>query len=318
MQKIAWDYRVGKSTVHFIIKETCTAIWDVLLPIVMPEPTEEEWNNVADSFFKRWNMPNCIGAIDGKHVTIQSPKLSGSEYFNYKKSFSIVLMALCDSYYRFLFIDVGACGSNHDATIFKESAFGKALLNNALRLPPAKNLPNTDLVMDHFAVADQAFPLSNRIMRPFPGRNLGDKKNIFNYRLSRARRTIENTFGILVQRWRILRHPIIANVDTCETIVKATLVLHNFLQKSEEEIPTEERRYCPTGFVDTVDEEGNLRLGTWRDVGMGDGLLPVAPRASNNSSRKFQDMRNNLADYFFSDEGSVSWQMKHVSIGLRQ
>lgn len=101
-------------------------------------------------------------------------------------------------------------------------------------------------------------------MRPYPGNNLSDIKNIFNYRLSRARRTIENTFGILVQRWRVLRKPFIADINNCEAIVKATIVLHNFLQKGEEDLPVSSRRYCPTGFTDYVDKNGAFHYGTWR------------------------------------------------------
>lgn len=68
--------------------------------------------------------------------------------------------------------------------------------------------------------------------------------------MSRSRRTIENAFGILSQRWLILRKPIVATLDVSELIVQATIVLHNFLQTSEKDIPVADRKYCPTGLAD--------------------------------------------------------------------
>lgn len=115
-----------------------------------------------------------------------------------------------------------------------------------------------------FIVADAAFPQHVNIMRPYPGRNQSEKKNIFNYRLSRARRTIENTFGILVARWRILKKPLTNKVDTCQAIIQAAVVLHNFLQISEADLPPSEKRYCPTGFADYIDNEGHWQDGLWR------------------------------------------------------
>nr|CAI5846090.1 unnamed protein product [Callosobruchus analis] len=93
----------------------------------MPSPTEEIWKTVEKNFCELWNFPNCIGAIDGKHVVIEAPANSGSLYFNYKKTFSVVLLALVDANYRFISVDVGAYGKNSDGEIFASSNTGKAL-----------------------------------------------------------------------------------------------------------------------------------------------------------------------------------------------
>lgn len=312
MQQIAWDYYVGLTTVHCIIKETCKVLYLYLQPLYLREPTTEDFEKTANGFMKRWNMPNCFGALDGKHVAIQSPKFSGSEFFNYKKTFSLVLMATCDAYYRFTMVDIGAAGSNHDSTVFKTASFGRKLMGHSLGVPPPSLLPRSNALMPHFIVADQAFPLHMNIMRPYPGQNLSEEQKVFNYRLSRARRVIENAFGILTQRWRILRKSIIANVNTCEDMTKAVVVLHNYLQASEEDIPETERGYCGMGMVDREDGEGNVVPGPWRQ----EAALPSVRRlGTNNSTREAQQNRNTLASYFMSDVGCLPWQIQYVRRG---
>jgi len=119
-------------------------------------------------------------------------------------------------------------------------------------------LPNTNSVFPHYFVRDEAFPLKSYILRPYPGKNLDIQKRIFNYRLSRTRQTIENAFGILASRWRILRNNIIADVETVEKIVAATVCLHNFLRISENKVSAYERIYCPPTFIDSIHSDGSI------------------------------------------------------------
>lgn len=79
------------------------------------------------------NLFSNSGAIDGKHVHIQKPTLSGSTCFNYKRTFSAVMMAVADAPYRFIYLDVGAYGWEHDASIFAQSTFGRELENGTQR-----------------------------------------------------------------------------------------------------------------------------------------------------------------------------------------
>lgn len=127
MQSIAWSYHVG----HYIIKEKAKAIWDTLADTYLKPPScETDWLKISDGFYSAWTFPNCLGAIDEKHIQIQAPLRSGSLYFNYKKTFSIVLMACCDAKYNFTLIDIGAYGSESDGGILNTSVFGQQLDRN--------------------------------------------------------------------------------------------------------------------------------------------------------------------------------------------
>ena len=102
-----------------------------------------------------------------------------------------------------------------------------------------------------------------------------EDKAIFNYRLSRARRVIENTFGILASRRRIFRRPIIAEPDRAVSYTKAAIALHNLLRT------TESSTYYPPGFIDSEDGMGNTVAGSWRDDDQSTCLNPVSQVGSN-------------------------------------
>jgi hypothetical protein len=270
------------------------AIWDVLSPIYVAEPDEDDYASFADDFAQKWNLWNCVGSIDGKHISIQAPSNSGTAFFNYKKHFSIVLLAVCNADYIFTCVDVGAYGSQADGGILRNSEFGKQLFGGTLPLPPPTPLPFTTEPVPYFFAADEAFGLHNNILRPFPGKNLSEVKQIFNYRLSRARRVIENAFGIMVARWRIFHRVINAQPETVDNIVKAAVCLHNFLKRIEAN--SAKKTYCPPSYVDH-DVNNEVQPGEWRnDVPEGLGVLQnvnTLPRriSSRNSTMESNRLR---------------------------
>jgi len=175
------------------------------------------------------------GAVDEKHITLQCPPNSGSLFYNYKKYYSIVLMAVANHVYRFTLIDVGAYGGNSDGGIFNDSLIGENLKNENLNLPKGIfKLPGSEIYTSTFLLADDAFSLNTRIMKPYTGKNLDEKQKICNYRFSRARRTVESAFGIFSNRWRIFRQSICMLPKTADIITTASLCLHNFVMFEEE------------------------------------------------------------------------------------
>lgn len=292
---IAFSFRLGETTVSKIIKDTCVAIRQNLMPIYMPKITTEKWENISNGFYQKWNMPNCVGALDGKHVNIFAPKHSGSAFFNYKASFSIVLMAVVDANYQYTMIDVGSYGSNSDGGIFANCAFGKAWLgrDQKLEVPVNKALPHSDVSLPLVLVADEAFPLKENILRPFPGKNLSERERIFNYRLSRARRIVENTFGITAHTWRILLKRIEVDVDYATIITVACCILHNFvLSESNNNDAYFRPRDQNNATEYTIVNQNNARKS-------GCHARPT---------RNAMDIRNQFADWFVSPAGEVPWQ----------
>ena len=106
----------------------------------------------------RWNYPNCVGAMDGKHILLRSPINSGSYYYNYKHTKSIVLLALCDFDYKFIYIDVGTNGRVADGGVFRKSSLGRAHTDNVMNLPESEPLePGGPDIQLNIVAGDAAF-----------------------------------------------------------------------------------------------------------------------------------------------------------------
>lgn len=200
-KSLSYAFRVAHNTISLIIPETCEAIIAEYQEEVLTCPTTpEQWKEVASLFSKKWNFHHVIGALDGKHIAIRCPPNGGSHYYNYKGFHSIVLMALVDADYKFLYVDVGATGCSSDGGIFSATALREALEHNTLRMPTPEPLPGGETPIPYYIIGDDAFPLKQWLMKPFPQRNMTRPQRIYNYRLSRARRVVENAFGIMSSR----------------------------------------------------------------------------------------------------------------------
>ena len=200
-KSLQYSFRVASNTISSFVPVVCNSIIDVYKDEVLKCPkTPDEWKQVADGFASRWNYHNCLGALDGKHVGMRKPPHGGSFYYNYKGFHSIVLMALVDSGYKFLYVDIGAEGSASDGGTWNHCSLHEAVEMEIAGVPEPATMPNDDHPVPYHFVADDAFALRTWLMKPYPHRSQNDRERIYSYRLSRARRVVENAFGILSQR----------------------------------------------------------------------------------------------------------------------
>lgn len=216
----------------------------------MPAPTEQSFKSVAMEYWRKWNFPNCLGSIDGKHIRIKCPAGSGSMYFNYKGYHSTVLQAVADANAKLLMIEVGGYGKQSDGGTFSASDMYNLLNEGKLNIPPDTPLPDNtlSLPMPYVFLGDEAYPLMRNLLRPYPRSQLSAENEYFNARLSRGRKCIECAFGIMTAKWRILWKPIETSPEFADDIVKAICILHNVIIDQE--------------GIDSLMEETDLSTGT--------------------------------------------------------
>lgn len=202
-------------------------------------------------------------------------------------------MAACDANYVFTYVDVGALGSQSDGGVLARSVFGRRLLQNTLEVPRNTNLPRTSINFPYYFVGDNAFPLKDNLMRPFPGHSLPPDKDKFNTILSKARVHIENAFGILANRWRVLHTTVHMSPKNADKVVLATVVLHNYLMLKND------RNYFTAELVDHSGENRGIQ-GQWRAEVQ--SLPSYQPRSANRSSTTAFQLKEILKDFIVTND----------------
>ena len=153
-------------------------------------PTDpEDWKKIEEEFRHRCNVTHAVSALDGKHMAIKKLDI---QYFNYKGYFSLVLLALFDADYKFLWVNAGASGSSSDAQIFNRSKLKRRIENRTLGLPPPEPLGPGWPDLHYFLQRDDAFALMSWLDKPYSRRQLPRQEKIANYRISRGRIVVKN------------------------------------------------------------------------------------------------------------------------------
>ena len=137
-------------------------------------------------------------------------------------------MPVCDARYCFTLVNVGDFGNNSDSGLLIKSSIGKMFKEQKTKVANLKPLLCYKGNFPCFLVGDEIFSMKTWLMWPYP-ETLSLAQKMFNYRLSQARRTIENYLGILAGRWRIFRQQIKAKVEKVKKYAVAAIALHNYL-----------------------------------------------------------------------------------------
>lgn len=179
--------------------------------------------------------------------------------------------------------------------------------DNTLNIPPPEDLPGRQTPIPYVVVTDEAFGLKPWMMRPYPRTQLDNNKRNFNYRLSRARRCVENVFGILENRFRVFRQAIALEPSKVVIITKAACVLHTYLRTESLTHYT----YTLHSLVDQEDTEtGRLIHGAWREEP--ECMFPIAASSDRNSSLQAKQVREENCSYFNTNR-AVNWQENALS-----
>lgn len=199
-------------------------------------------------------------------------------------------MGVCDSRSKFIYVNVGGYGSEHDSGIFNGCEFGKALNSGRLNLPVDRNVGGVP--MPFVFIGDDAFAMGPHLIKPFSRLNLNARESVFNKRLSRARWTIEKAFGMMSNRFQILQKLIKFEPDKTMRIISALCIIHNLLIDRDN--------------VYNLIENDDIEL--WRDIDVDDMIRINAPHGNRSQNIAIgRNIRENFSVFFNSPEGSINF-----------
>ena len=164
-------------------------------------PLGHERSRVMAQFADSKGLPNCLGALDCTHIHMVKPDSCASEkYYDRNGTFSLILMAVVDLDYKFLYVHVGCPGPYNDARVFRISALG----THTSTLFDGDAVQVQGRMVRPYVIADAGFALREQVIVPYPGVGLPAIQKDFNHRHSSARMCVEQTFGIFKAWWPYL------------------------------------------------------------------------------------------------------------------
>lgn len=274
-------FGIGKSTACEIVDEFCSCVIKLLMPKFVKFPqTVEQLRVGVQEFEMLLGYPMCIGAVDGCHIRICPPKESAIDYYNFKGSHSIILFAVADARYRYIYFNVGSPGKNSDSNVLKKTSLNKALESNLFD-SVEREMGNAKLPV--CLIGDSAFPLSKHLMKPYAESLLmSEEQKFYNLKLCGARRIIENVFGRTKARFRRVYKNMEGDIPKLKKIILACCVLNNICEY----------------FNDDCNSEWFKEMETIEQLGNSSHQPTVSKEGDNGPG---QDLRNSIAKYLFEN-----------------
>ena len=229
---------LAESTVCQIVVQVCKAIveelWSEAVACHFPKSDEDFKEKLLD-MDAEWQFPYAFSGTDDSHLPIKCPnggQEAMTQYYNFKNFYWVVLLALVDTQYRFIWPSLGAPGNTHDSTYFQSTSLWDEI--NVDKVLPDKNCVVDGVETPPVILGDGASPLRSWIMKPHGDAVLTPEKAHSNYRLSRARMIAECAFGKLKRRFRVLFRKCENKKKTVKIMGHACIVLHNLCIDKED------------------------------------------------------------------------------------
>ena len=286
---------VGVATVCQIVIEVCDAIvkrmWKESVGAHFPK-TEDMFREKIIDMDERWQFPCSWAAVDGCHLPLKCPpggQTTAKEYHNFKNFYSVVLMALVDAKYRFIWASVGYPGNSHDSIIFQSTHLWQEITENQAIPLIGKDVDSVNI--QPVILGDGAFPLKSWLMKPYGNAAMTSQQKYFNYRLSRARMVTEAAYGQLKGRWRLMHRKSESTKEVVRATALACIVLHNICIECNDQMPA--------GSDLTVDPATNKR----RDREKVRRLLKMREcRRIQDTNKKAEEIRSALTKKFWNEK----------------
>ena len=230
--QIAALYAIGKSTVVAVVHQGIDVLRVKLVPEAICFPTGSELEQVLVDFEALCGLPCCGGALDGTFMPIKKPAEYGDTYFYYKHFNAIIVLGYVDARGIFTYVNVGQPGSVGDSYTFRHSALYQKVTSGEWLAHSPQTIEGVQV--NPFLVANAAFPLAATYMKCYEGSGLPPHKHSINYSLIRTRRVVQQAFGRLKGRWKVMDgHCKISDSVFVRRVAMVCCGLHNVCERHQ-------------------------------------------------------------------------------------
>lgn len=275
-------FRLGSTTLRSIITETCECISKELSAgYFLNSLNADDYYELSEEHLEATGLPNCVGGLDAIQFLTER-----------KTRDPIILVASSNTKYQLINVDLDMMQDLME----KDNVVNNLLQNNAsrLNLPADMHMSETGVIVPSYFVTPPRFPFVKHTMRPYPGKLLNAQKEAFNARLKCCTDYLDNAFGILLYRWKVLQNRFSGLPEISCNIIRSCVILHNFAIEHDSS-------YLHNQLMDHIDEETQeFKQGVWRET----VKLPKTKlfnNYDNSADNEAFASRDLLKDYLFRE-----------------